>query len=256
MNEFFLRFILQRMIGVFDDDLFKYEYVMDASKEEIDGFIMQCRNWQMEQAEMLKREMDLTVLHNKKVLYVGDSITADRYGYRGITTFAAEFDSYNAAVSGATSLDMLRFLKDNIANSSPEIISIMIGTNDSLIIANGKNLVSPDEYRKNISEMLCISKQVTDKVIISTLPPANEEAFCKTHDTNFSNLTNKSIDVLSEIVREEAAKHNVLLNDVANVLRKCDFNEIVEEDGIHLTKTGQRIYAAQWLKSALKMYSL
>ena len=150
---------------------------------------------------------------------------------------------------------MLRFLKDNIEKSNPEIISIMIGTNDSLIICNGKKLVSPDEYRKNISEMLRISRQITDKVIISTLPPANEDAFCKTHDTNLSNLSNDSIDILSEIVREEAVNYNAFLNDAATILRKCDLNEIVEKDGIHLTKLGQTLFAEEWLKCAVKMCS-
>lgn len=255
MDEFFLRFILQKMIGVFDDDAFKYECVMEASKDEIESFISECKMWQIEQAEKLKEKFDLTSLNNKKILYIGDSITVDRFGYRGITTFAAGLDSYNGAVSGATSVDMLRFLSDNIRKSNPEIISVMVGTNDSLTICDKKNLVSVPEYRNNISEILRISKQHTDKIIISTLPPVNEKAYACTHDTQISKMTLSSVEALCDAVREEANIHNVYINDAYKALKDKDFDKIVEMDGVHLTKDGQVLFAEQWIKSVLAMYN-
>ena len=255
MDEFFVRFILQKMIGVFDDDAFRYECVMDASKDEIERFISKCGMWQMQQAEALKQKFDLTSLHNKKKLYIGDSITADRFGYRGITTLAAELNSYNGAVSGATSVDMLRFLSDNIRKSNPEIISLMIGTNDSLTICDKKNLVSVQEYRNNISEILRISKQFTDKIIISTLPPVNEQAYSGTHNTQLSKMTVQSVEALCDVVKEEADIHNVYINDAYKALHDKNLDEIVEKDGVHLTKEGQALFAEQWIKSVLGMYN-
>ena len=255
MDKFFIRFIMQRSLGAFDDNNFNYEYFMDGSQEEIDEFIKECDEWQKTQADILAKKFDLHKLHNKKILYVGDSITADRLGYRGITTFAAKFNAYNAAISGAHSTDMLRYLYDHIKISKPDIISVMIGTNDALIIANGKNVVSPEEYRHNLSEIIRISKETGAVVIVSTLPPANEKLFAENFDTNSSKLTNDSIDRLSAIIRDEAKNKNVILNDVAKILKHYDVNKIIEKDSIHLTKLGQSIFAENWIDSIIKVFN-
>ena len=108
MDKFFIRFIMQRSIGSFEDNNFRYDYFMEGKKEEIDSFIKECEDWQKSRAEVLAGKYDLKALHGKRILYVGDSITADRLGYRGITTYAAKLNAYNAAISAAQSTDMLR----------------------------------------------------------------------------------------------------------------------------------------------------
>ncbi|MBE7049204.1 MAG: hypothetical protein E7394_00350 [Ruminococcaceae bacterium] len=254
MNEFFIRFNLQDMVFSFQTEDFYNEKKMQASKEDVDKFIEECKNWQKEKADILKKEIDLSPLHGKRILYIGDSITAERTSYRGITTYAADFEATNGAISGATSVDMLRFLKENIKKSDAEIISIMIGTNDSGLITGGLSIVSPDEYRRNIREILRISKEKTDKVMISTLPPLNEEIICKTNNLLFDGRFQKMKDVMSEIVREESERAGVLLNDVALHMKDMDKGVILEEDGTHLTKEGQFIYARNWLLNILKLY--
>ena len=44
---------------------------------------------------------------------------------------------------------------------------------------------------------------------------------------------------MTEIVREEAQKAGVLLNDVYLHMKDMDKTVILEEDGVHLTKEGQ-----------------
>ena len=179
MNELYVRFNLQDAVFSVQSEDFYSEKMMEASKEEIDKYTEECKIRQREMADVLKKEIDLSHIFGKKVLYLGDSITADRKGYRGITTYAADFKATNGAISGGTSTDMLCFIKSNIEKSDAEIISIMIGTNDSGAIDGDFYIVSPDEYRRNIRELLRISKEKTDKIIISTLTPMNEEAFCR-----------------------------------------------------------------------------
>ena len=254
MNEFFIRFNLQDMIFSFQTEDFYNEEKMNATKEEVEKFIEDCKNWQKEKAEILKNEIDLSSLCGKKILYLGDSITAERSSYRGITTYAADLQATNGAISGATSVDMLRFLKENIKKSDAEIISIMIGTNDSGSVEDDIYIVSPNEYRRNIREILRISKEKTDKIMISTLPPINEDAICKTNNLTNSGKFQKMKDTMSEIIREEAQRLGVLLNDVSLHMKDMDKTVILEEVGVHLTKEGQFRYAKNWLLNILKLY--
>ena len=73
MNEFFIRFNLQDMVFSFQTEDFYNEQKMQASKEDVDKFIEDCKNWQREKAEILKSEIDLSPVSGKKILYIGDN---------------------------------------------------------------------------------------------------------------------------------------------------------------------------------------
>ena len=246
MDKFFIRFSLQRMQGGLGE-AFPYECIMDATHEKITAFINECEHRQQEEADKLRSKTDISKIKGKKVLFVGDSITADRLGYRGIVTKAAGFNSFNAAISGAVSTDMFRFIKDNIQNFNPDIISVMIGTNDSLIIADEKNLVSKEEYEKNIEQILSISKKSGAKVLISTLPPTDEKRFNSPNKAN----NNANIGDYCEIIRKIAKKHDVILNDFFEKSQSEKLEKIIEDDGIHLTPYGQSFFAECWLDAII-----
>ena len=241
MDKNFIRFSLQRMQGGIGET-FPYECIMEASEKEISSFITECDSWQQEQADLICLKTDLTKLKGKKVLFIGDSLTADRLGYRGIVTKAAQIKACNAAISGATSTDMLRYLKDFIQSFQPDIISVMIGTNDSLIITDEKNLVSQEEYEKNLENILCISKKSGAKVIISTIPPTDEKRFKSQNKSN----TNKNISEYCDIIRSQAIVQNVVLNDFAESVKDEPIEKIIESDGVHLTPYGQFCFAKKW----------
>ncbi len=228
---------------------FPYETIMDgATAEEVAEFINWCDNWQKEQADILSAKFDTSKLHGKKILFVGDSITADRLGYRGIVTKAACMEARNAAISGAISTDMFRYLPDKLQNFKPDIVSVMIGTNDSLIIAGERNLVRKEEYRDNIANILKLSKQSGATVIISTIPPTDEKRFPAGNSSN----NNANIDEYCEIVREEAQKYGVILNDFSKAAKSKDLEQLLIYDGIHLDKSGQAFFAECWLKTVLE----
>jgi len=247
MDKFFIRFCLQRMQGAIGE-VFPYECIMDASAEDILSFMQECKEWQHKRADEISSTMNLSALIDKKVLFVGDSLTADRLGYRGIVTKAAKLNPYNAAISGAISTDMLRYLKDRIQEFNPDIISVMIGTNDSLIIADEKNLVSKNEYEKNIEKIICIGKDSGAMVMISTIPPTDELKFKSPNKAN----NNANITEYCDIIRKQAIKQNAILNDFADEVKNESIEKIIENDGIHLTPYGQTALAKRWLKTLLR----
>ena len=245
MDKFFIRFCLQRMEGLLDEN-FPYECIMDTTAEEVSSFIHECEKWQQKQADNISSSIDLTALYGRKVLFVGDSLTADRLGYRGIVTKAAQIDGYNAAISGAISADMLRYLKDHIQAFNPDIISVMIGTNDSLIIADEKNLVGKEEYGSNIEKIISVGKASGAQVIISTIPPIDEKRFNSPNKAN----NNLNIDAYCNIIREKA-KNGAILNDFAESAKDNSLEQIIENDGVHLTPYGQAFLAKCWLETVL-----
>lgn len=248
LNGFYIRFSLQRMEGTVSED-FPYETIMEGTTaEEVAEYINWCDSWQKEQADILSEKFDTSKLHGKKIVFVGDSITADRLGYRGIVTKAADMVSSNLAISGAISTDMFRYLPDRLQYFKPEIVSVMIGTNDSLIVAGERNLVRKEEYRDNIAEIIKLSKQSGATVIISTIPPTDESRFPAGNSSN----NNANIEEYCEIVREEAEKYGAILNDFSKEAKSKDLGQLMLYDGIHLDKSGQVFFAECWLKTVLE----
>lgn len=252
---FFLRFSLQRMGGVLDDDWFDSCDKIKITKEEIESFILECHKKQQLTAEKLIKKYGekMTVLEGKKVLFVGDSLTTDRLGYRGIITKAARLNSKNVSYSGATSVDMYRYLYGHIIDFEPEIISVMIGTNDAMghCGKNRESIVSKDEYRRNIRGILESSKQSGARVLITTIPQLDEEAFLQTSDVRIMKNDDKNIAEYNKIVRKEAIAAGVELIDLESTLKEISKRGIYEPDGIHLSTEGQEILADLWLEKAL-----
>ena len=107
-------------------------------------------------------------MNNKKILLVGDSITAS-FNTRELLP---EFNIINKGLSGNKSAHLLRRLNRDLDASTPELIFILIGTND---IAQG---FTDKEILNNIRDTLDIcSENIHTKniFIASVLPTRNNE---------------------------------------------------------------------------------
>jgi len=107
-------------------------------------------------------------MHNKKILLMGDSITA------GFDTQAllSEFSIINKGLSANNSTHLLKRLERDLLASYPDIIFILIGTND---IAAG---FTDTEILSNINSILEITSEKLSKskiFITSILPTRNNE---------------------------------------------------------------------------------
>ena len=130
-KEFFLRFSLQQMGGCMSLDVYDVKDAIDATSEEMDLILNKFKNSVAKRSDALKQKYNLDKIKGKKVLFVGDSITADKMGYRNVLCNVASLDGMCLAYSGATSTDMYRFVNERICIFEPDIVSVMIGTNDS-----------------------------------------------------------------------------------------------------------------------------
>lgn len=252
---FFVRFSLQQSCGIFSENQFDCDEIISETKEQVAQYITECRDWQEQKAaELRAKHSGIAKLAGKKAVYIGDSLTADRLGYRGITTAAAALDAHSMAVSGATSVDMLRSVYGEVLKSKPEIVSVLIGANDALFVGGESkvNLVGKEEYRRNLREILKICKNSGAEVLALTLPNVSEKNLAQNNDSHIKTNDNKNVGEYCDIIRDEAQRAGAVLVDLNRALKACNIEEMIEPDGVHLNKKGQFMLADLWLEKLIE----
>ncbi|WP_373193631.1 GDSL-type esterase/lipase family protein [Enterococcus sp. RIT-PI-f] len=163
--------------------------------------------------EMLKNKSSMTWL------FIGDSIThgaAWTLGYDGIVQ---SFEKYlkndlgrvddiiiNTAVSGATVASTLDESKQRLEKYSPDVISIMLGTND---VANTG--LTAENYKQQLIELIELAESKGAQIVLRTPTPS-------THGNKESRLP-EFIEKIKEIV---SVKSNIILVD-----QYTDFKELM-----------------------------
>ena len=244
-KEFFLRFSLQQMGGCMSQDVYTVKEAIQATGEEMDLILDKFKKSVAKRGDCLKQKYNTNNLKGKKVLFVGDSITADKMGYRNVLCNAASLEGMCLAYSGATSTDMYRFVNERICTFEPDIVSVMIGTNDAFFHSGvqKENLVSKSEYERNIRGILETATKHKKQVIISTIPQCVESALCD----EFKYNTDENISAYNQIVRKAASDFDVILVDFEAKLKTMPKDGLYEPDGVHLSPDGHDVLASLWL---------
>ena len=107
----------------------KFEY----PKEEVKANFATYERIHTERILALPDTMNLKELYGKRVVFVGDSITSDNIGYRLTVTRAARLRATDTSLSGGKTNNIKEDAKQAILTEKPDIVSIMIGANDSPI---------------------------------------------------------------------------------------------------------------------------
>jgi len=159
-------------------------------------------------------------MHNKKILLMGDSITASF----DTQTLLPEFSIINKGLSGNNSTHLLKRLHSDLLPSYPDIILILIGTND---IAAG---FTDTEILFNINIILEITSEKLSKskiFITSILPTRNNEP-----------RPNERIRGLNKKIQLKAKKMKVNYLDLYSIFVD-DTGQLCKEltnDGLHLNE--------------------
>ncbi len=146
-------------------------------------------------------------------------------------TTQKKWNVINHAVSGYTSLDLLRYVDSswsNLKETNPEIITIMIGTNDI------KSNTNESDFKIAINLLLIKARllQPNGNIILLEIPE----------------LENGVMLPYTIKMNERIKKFNSLLSDVAKneglMFHRFDQNENLFYDGVHLNNEG----SANWGK--------
>lgn len=176
-------------------------------------------------------------MFNKKILLIGDSIT------EGFDTqkLLPEFFIINKGISGNNSKDLLNRLQTDLLPYKPEMVFILIGTND---LAQG---FSDEEILSNILKIVSIIKlqlNNSEVFVTSILPTKNN---VPRPNTRIKKL-NKQIEMLA--VEQNFKFFNLfpLFADNSESLK-----DELTEDGLHLNESAYQLWAKHLRKYLIGM---
>jgi len=153
---------------------------------------------------------------------------------------------YNLSISGGrTDTILARFESEAKAREADTLI-FQTGGNDSYLTSkNGVNRVSPEEYQRNLREIIERAKPITTEIIFIGFKNVDES---KTTPVSWKDIyyMNSEIQKYNKMMKEICAEEGVLFLDIYGLLENSDF-----EDGLHPNVSGhEKIY--QRVKEFLK----
>ena len=192
-----------------------------------------------------------------KILFQGDSITdagRDRSDYHnlgnGYPKYAAEYISkkygdiefINLGISGDQTKDLVSRIKSDFIDINADVISIMIGVNDTWHYASNRNWLDNKTFEKQYRFILeKIKAETNSKIIIieQFLLPAEDKDF-------FREDLNPKIDITRKLAREYADVYIPLDGLFAKALLEYP-SKHWSDDGVHPNANGSafigKVYA-------------
>ena len=191
-----------------------------------------------------------------RVLFQGDSVTDaerdrnDFYGYGdGYVKYVIdelkdvypEVEFVNRGVSGDRTTELLERMDKDIIDLNPDIVTILIGVNDTLLRFEKNDPTSPEEFRDRYETILKAIKEKTNAKIVMI------EAFLiyGMGKEEFREDLNAKIDETRKLAVKYADKYIPLNGLLAKALVGEDALEPVElsADGIHPAEAGKALIA-------------
>jgi lysophospholipase L1-like esterase len=134
----------------------------------------------------------------------------------------------NLGVPGNTARDLLARIKD-VTNLKPDLVIIMIGTNDAG--SGGKIYRS---FRSNLDRIINKIQEANAKVILLTPPP------CLPSSKFYGNREKLDLicSTISAVSKDKSCEVVDIHSYISSVLKQTDSVSIYNPDGIHPNKTG------------------
>ena len=252
----FLRYQLQNSTRQISPSSKLFEGALQISEDCVAAHLDALAQLRRKNAVQLQEtsSAEIAKLNGKRVLFLGDSLTADELGYRALVCEAANLAGRNGAISGGTSSSLLHlFLRKLTSQTSPtpEIVSIMLGTNDCVSVEREElHQVSPEEYLRNMRAILTWAKKTGARVLLFAVPPILEARFNAHAIANGKLNSNRSVIQYNALLAALANELSLSLIPHDHCMQKEDF---FEEDGLHWNASAQLCFAEKWLRAAAEI---
>jgi acyl-CoA thioesterase-1 len=204
----------------------------------------------------------MEILPNSKILFQGDSITeAERTRWKkqglgnGYVNLVAErfFANHpkakvrflNRGISGNRIRDLRERWKKDCLNLKPDVVSILIGVNDTQGTIFWGEPTSIESFEEDYLSILNLTRKNLDAQIVLLEPfllPLSKEQMVLRHD----------IDARIKVVRKLAKEFETVLVQLDSVFAdaaKVKTPEFWSKDGVHPTPAGHGLIAESWLSN-------
>ena len=204
---------------------------------------------------------------SKIIVFQGDSITDTGrgrdsalppnqdlgFGYAYLTAASLlasepekDWQIYNRGISGNRVVDLYARWKIDALNLNPDILSILIGVNDTWHEIGNRNGVEVPRYAQFLRMLMQWTKEASPKTKIVLLEPfvlvtgAVDESWID------------EINARRQVVKEVAEEFGVIflpLQDMFNEATKLAPANYWLKDGVHPTAAGHKLISDAWLKA-------
>jgi lysophospholipase L1-like esterase len=154
----------------------------------------------------------------------------------------------NAGILGNSTSDLLARINTDVLSMHPDVVILMVGTNDML---NSKKFISYADYEHNLKQITQQLKDKKIKIVMMAPPPVDTVYLLERHRReNFSELANVKLDSVRNIVKRISAEAKAYFVDLyelfnANGIPKHNEDEFIRNvknsgarDGVHPTEKG------------------
>jgi lysophospholipase L1-like esterase len=159
---------------------------------------------------------------------------------------------YNRGISGNKVTDLEKRWQTDTIDLKPDVLSILVGINDTDSVVRNQNIVTPEKYEEVYRSLLTQTRaQLPNCILVLCEPFILPVGKVKENWTSFNDDLQKRQQAVRRLSQE--------FKTVFVPLQKI-FNEAVERaaadywmwDGIHPTYSGHELITNEWLKQATK----
>lgn len=161
---------------------------------------------------------------------------------------------FNAGINGNNTADLLARINKDVLSRTPQLVILMIGTNDML---NLRNKLSLKQYEKNYQELIDRIKERSDLVLMTIPPVYSSYVVSRQPKAEYpKNGPQGRVDSANLVISRLALKNKCTLIDLNKVLTACGGSGPEKDclfqneansginDGVHPTSNGYRVIAA------------
>lgn len=160
----------------------------------------------------------------------------------------------NAGINGNNTADLLLRLHSDVISQNPQLVLLMVGTNDML---SPDKRISLDLYKENYQKLIYEIKKHSELALM-TIAPVNSDYILLRQDPRLYCEAGPQarVDSANTVIRQLALKSKCKLIDIYSVLQACGGSGNEKEslfqnelnsgttDGVHPTVNGYRVIGA------------
>lgn len=179
--------------------------------------------------------------NKNKIVFVGDSITEQYNVYE----FFKGYEVYNRGIGGDTTVGLAKRLNESIYDLEPNIIFLLIGTNDFGLVENTTSLTLAERINLLVQEIH--EKLPNTKIVLESIYPVHEKDGAKIDRLSVSSRSNKQINATNKLLSKIK---NCTYLDLNQKLKDKDGDIKYEYtvEGLHINVLGYEVITKNLIK--------